>query len=60
MNYDSEEYRELKLSEPVIWNITRKFPEDAQKKIDLDHEMSSMKDFNAYSEFQLSKHATAA
>ena len=53
VNYDSEEYREeLKLSEPVIWDITREFPEDAQK-IGMDREMSSMKDFNVYSEIPI-------
>ena len=53
VNYDSEEYREeLKLSEPVIWDITREFPEDAQK-IGMDREMSSMKEFNVYSEISI-------
>ena len=53
VNYNSKEYREkLKLSEPVIWDITREFPEDAQK-IGMDREMSSMKDFNVYSKIPI-------
>ena len=46
VNYDQEEYREeLKLSEPVIWDVTKKYPELAQKK-GMDKEMGSMKDFS--------------
>ena len=53
VNYDSEEHCEkLKLSEPVIWNKTREFPEDAQK-MGIDREMSSMKEFNVYSEIPI-------
>ena len=53
VNYDSEEYREkLKLSEPVIWNIAREFPEDAQK-IGMDREMSSIKDFHVSSKIPI-------
>ena len=50
VNYDQEEYREeLKLSEPVIWDITKEYPELAQKK-GMDKEMGSMKDFSIYTE----------
>ena len=50
VNYDSEEYKEeLKLSEPIIWDITREFPEEAQK-IGMNKEMKSMKDFTVYTE----------
>ena len=50
VNYDSEEYREeLKLSEPIIWDLSREFPEDAQR-IGMDREMNSMREFNVYTE----------
>ena len=50
VNYDSEEYKEeLKLSEPIIWDITREFPEEAQK-IGMNKEMKSMKHFTVYAE----------
>ena len=50
VNYDGKEYREkFKLSEPVIWDITREFPEDAQK-IGMDRKMNSMREFNVYTD----------
>ena len=50
VNYDSEEYREeLKLSEPIIWDLSREFPEDAQR-VGMDREMNSMREFNVFSE----------
>ena len=55
VNYDEDEYRtELKLTEPIIWDITREYPELAQKK-GMDHEMGSMKDFNVYTEVPIEK-----
>ena len=50
MNDDTEEYKEeLKLSEPIIWDLTRETPEEAQK-IGMNKEMKSMKDFTVYTE----------
>ncbi len=50
VNMDHEElHQEIRLSEPVIWNVTREFPEEAQR-IGMNHEMKSMKDFNVYTE----------
>ena len=50
VNYDSEEYQEeLKLSEPVLSDITRAFPEKAQKA-GMKKEMDSMHEFNVYTE----------
>ena len=42
-------HQEIRLSEPVIWNVTREFPEEAQR-IGMNHEMKSMRDFNVYTE----------
>ena len=48
VNYDSDEYREeLKLSEPIIWDLSREFPEDARR---IGMEMNSMREFNVYTE----------
>ena len=53
MSYDSEEYQEeLKLSEPLLWDITRDFPEDAQKAA-MKKEMGSMREFNMYMEISI-------
>ena len=50
VNMDHEElHQEIRLSEPVIWDVTREFPEEAQR-IGMNHEMKSMKDFNVYTE----------
>ena len=50
VNMDYEElHQEIRLSEPVIWNVTRKFPAEAQR-IGMNHEMMSMRDFNVYTE----------
>ena len=50
VNMDHEElHQEIRLSEPVIWNVTREFPEEAQR-IGMNHEMKSMRDFNVYTE----------
>ena len=50
VNMDHEElHQEIRLSEPVIWNVTREFPEEAQH-IGMNHEMKSMRDFNVYTE----------
>ena len=40
---------EIRLSEPVIWDVTREFPAEAQR-IGMNHEMKSMRDFNVYTE----------
>ena len=46
VNMDYEElHQEIRLSEPVIWNVTREFPEEAQRI-----GMKSMRDFNIYTE----------
>ena len=38
VNYDSEEYKqELKLTQPIIWDISQEYPEKAQK-IGMDKE----------------------
>ena len=42
-------HQEICLSEPVIWNVTREFPEEAQR-IGMNHEIKSMKDFNVCTE----------
>ena len=45
VNYDSEEYQEeLKLSEPLHWDISREFPEDAEKA-GMKKEMGSTREF---------------
>ena len=50
VNMDHEElHQEIRLSEPVVWDVTREFPEEAQR-IGMNHEMKSMKDFNVYTE----------
>ena len=50
VNMDHEElHQEIKLSEPVIWDVTREFPEEAQR-IGMNKELQSMKDFNVYTE----------
>ena len=53
VNYDSEEYQEeLKLSEPLLWDIMREFPEDAQKA-GMKKEMDSMREFNVYTDIPI-------
>ena len=42
-------HQKLRLSEPVIWDVTREFPTEAQR-ISMNHEMMSMRDFNVYTE----------
>ena len=55
VNYDNEEYKEeLKLTEPVIWDISKEYPEQAPK-IGMDREMNSMKEFNVYTETPIDK-----
>ena len=46
VNYNS---KELKFSEPAIWNIRREFLEDPQK-IGMDRKMNSTQEFNVYTE----------
>ena len=50
VNMDHEElHQEIRLSEPVIWDVTREYPEEAQR-IGMNQEMKSMKDFDVYTE----------
>ena len=50
VNMDYEElHQEIRLSEPVIWDVTREYPEEAQR-IGMNKEMKSMKDFDVYTE----------
>ena len=55
VNYDSDEYKqELKLTQPIIWDISQEYPEEAQK-IGMDKEMDSMKTFGVYTEIPIDK-----
>ena len=55
VNYDAEEHKqEWKVTEPIIWDLSKESREEAQR-IGMDKEMKSLKEFHVYTEVPIDK-----
>ena len=55
VNYDAAEHKqEWKLTEPIIWDLSKESCEEAQR-IGVDKEMKSLKEFHVYTEVPIDK-----